>query len=280
MLNVPYYHSLFRKYVIIFGTLFNNISIERLNPDGTIAQNIKVPVAYGPREKYYARTSQNPTGIAKQSIQLPVMSFEITNIAYASDRKLQTTRSTTTANNTSANTVYNKVYAPVPYDIQFQLSIMTKTVEDGVRIVEQILPYFTPEWTISVKLLEDFDTYTDIPIIIDTVQMTDNYDENFEERRALVYNLNFTMKAYLYGPVMQTKIIKLANVNYTVPLDVNNPGNTQYLESQTVQPGLDANGNPTTLLANSIPYTTIPETSNYGIINTISVNANTGTSNN
>lgn len=276
MLNVPYYHSLLRKYVIIFGTLFNNIRIERLNADGTVAQNIKIPLAYGPREKYLARASLNPTGIATQAIQLPIMSFEIINIAYASDRKLQTTRSVTTANNVTGTTVYKKVYAPVPYDITFELSIMTKTVEDATRIVEQILPYFTPEWTISAKLLEDFEQYTDIPIIINTVNISDHYDSDFNQRRALTYTLTFTMKGYLYGPISQTKIIKLTNVDYTIPIDMMAAlGTYPILESQIVQPGLDANGNPTTLLSNTVPYTTISETDPYGIINTININANT-----
>jgi len=278
MLNIPYYHSLLKKYVIIFGTLFNNIRIERLNNDGTIAENLKVPIAYGPREKYLARAELNPSGIAKQAIELPVMAFQVTNIAYAADRKLQTTRSffTTVANTDTGSPTYKKAYTPVPYDITFELGIMTKTVEDATRIVEQILPYFTPEWTISAKLLEGFDQLTDIPIIIDSVNIQDEYDTNFDQRRALTYTLNFTMKGYLFGPIVQSKIIKLTNINYTDPIDITAPlGTYPIIEKQTVQPGLDANGNPTTLLANTIPYQQVPETSNYGIINTININANT-----
>jgi len=277
MLNIPYYHSLFKKYVIIFGTLFNNIRIERLNDDGTIAQNIRVPIAYGPREKYLARAELNPTGTAKQAIQLPLMSFELTNIAYASDRKLQTTRSffTTTANTATGDPIYKKTYTPVPYDLTFELGIMTKTVEDATRIVEQILPYFTPEWTISARLLEDFDQLTDIPIIIDTVNINDQYDSNFEQRRALTYTLTFTMKAYLYGPVVSSKIIKITNINYTNPIDITQPlGTYPVIESQTIQPGLDENGNPTSILDDSIPYSQIHESDPYGIINTITLNAN------
>jgi hypothetical protein len=277
MLNIPYYHSLFKKYVIIFGTLFNNIRIERLNADGTIAQNIRVPIAYGPREKYLARAELNPTGTAKQAIQLPIMSFELTNIAYASDRKLQTTRSffTTTANTSTGDPIYKKTYTPVPYDLTFELGIMTKTVEDATRIVEQILPYFTPEWTISARLLEDFDQLTDIPIIIETVNINDQYDSNFEQRRALTYTLTFTMKAYLYGPIVTSKVIKITNINYTNPIDITQPlGTYPVMESQTIQPGLDANGNPTTILANTIPYSQIADSDPYGIINTITLNAN------
>lgn len=261
MLSVPYYHSLFRKYVVIFGTLFNNIKVERLNADGTVNEQFVVPIAYGPREKFLARIQANPTGIAKTSISLPRMGFEIKNISYASDRKLQTTIPYYTKNNVNGNSVLQKVYTPVPYDIDFELSIMVKQTEDGTRIVEQILPYFTPEWTISAKLLPDFDNYVDIPVIIRSVNLTDTYDEKFEERRALVWVLGFTMKVYLYGPTTQAKVIKIATVNSFAPLDAN-----VAITQTTTQPGLDANGNPTTLLANTIPYTSIDETQNYGYI--------------
>jgi hypothetical protein len=269
MLSVPFYHSLFRKYVIIFGTLFNNIRIERVNQSGVVAHTLKVPIAYGPREKYLARVTGNPDAIATQAIQLPRMAFEVTGIQYAADRKLQTTRTVMTANNITGTNVYKKTYAPVPYDIDFQLSIMAKDTEDMTRIVEQILPYFTPEWTISAKLLSDFEQLTDIPIIIGAISIDDQYDSDFLQRRALVYTINFVMKAYLYGPVTQSKLIKVTDINYSVPIDINTPV-TQVVpvELQVVQPGLDANGNPTTLLANTIPYSQINEEDPYGYIDT------------
>lgn len=267
MLSVPYYHSLLKKYVIIFGTLFNNIRIERLNADGTVNSTLKVPIAYGPREKYLARAENNPTGDAVVAVKLPRMAFEMTNIQYASDRKLQTTRTIMTSNNVNGTNVYKKAYTPVPYDLTFELSIMTKTTEDGTRILEQILPYFTPEWTISARLLEDFEQLTDIPIVIDRVSVDDSYDSNFEQRRALVYTLSFTMKCYLYGPVTQSKIVKVVDINYTNPIDITAPvGTYNPLELQVIQPGLDANGNPTTLLANTVPYTQITEEDPYGIV--------------
>jgi hypothetical protein len=269
MLSVPFYHSLFRKYVIIFGTLFNNIRIERVDQTGVVTQTLKVPIAYGPREKYLARVTGNPDAIATQAIQLPRMSFEVTNISYASDRKLQTTRTVMTANSITGVNVYKKAFTPVPYDIDFSLSIIAKNTEDMTRIVEQILPYFTPEWTISAKLLPDFDQLTDIPIVIGPVQIEDNYDTAFTERRSLVYTINFVMKAYLYGPVTQSKLVKIVDINYNIPIDINTPVNQVVpVELQAVRPGLDANGNPTTLLANTIPYSQIQEIDPYGYIDT------------
>jgi len=261
MLSVPYYHSLFRKYVVIFGTLFNNIKVERHNTDGSVNSTFTVPIAYGPRDKFLARVEANPTGIAKTAISLPRMGFEITGISYASDRKLQTTVPYYTKNNVNGNSVLQKVYTPVPYDIDFELSIMVKETEDGTRIVEQILPYFTPEWTVSAKLLQDFDGYTDIPVIIKSVQYQDTYDAAFTERRALVWIIGFTMKAYLYGPTSQAKVIKIATINSFAPMEANIA-----ITQTTTQPGLDANGNPTILLANTVSYQSIDETSNYDYI--------------
>jgi len=269
MLSVPFYHSLFRKYVIIFGTLFNNIRIERVDQQGNVAHTLKVPIAYGPREKYLARVTGNPDAIAVQAIQLPRMAFEVTGIQYASDRKLQTTRTVMTANSITGTNVYKKAYTPVPYDIDIQLSIMAKDTEDMTRIVEQILPYFTPEWTISAKLLSDFEQLTDIPIIIGNINISDDYDSDFLQRRALTYTINFVMKAYLYGPVTQSKLIKVTDINYNIPIDINTPvSQVVPVELEKVQPGLDANGNPTTLIANTIPYSQINETDPYAYIDT------------
>lgn len=267
MLTIPFYHSLLKKYVIIFGTLFNNITIERTNADGTVAQSFKVPIAYGPRERFLARIESNPTGIPKSSILLPRLGFEMTGISYAPDRKLQTSRTIMTSNNVNGENVYNKTYTPVPYDIEFQLSIIAKSTEDGTRVLEQILPYFTPEWTISARLLEDFDTLTDIPVVINTVNVDDTYDDGFETRRALIYTLTFTVKGYLYGPVTKSKLIKFSNINYSDPIDMTLSVNeVTPIERQQIQPGLDVEGNPTTLLANTVPVSQIDETDNYGII--------------
>lgn len=270
MLSIPFYHSLLKKYVIIFGTLFNNIRIEKLDASGNVIHTLKVPIAYGPREKFLARTETNPSGIVKTSVTLPRMGFEITGISYANERKLQTIQTVMTQNNINGNSVYKKAYTPVPYDINFALHIMVKQTDDGTRIIEQILPYFTPEWTVSAKLLADFEQMTDIPIIIGNIQIDDTYEGSFTERQVLTYTINFTMKAYLYGPIHQQKIIKFTDVNLINPVSIDQlDPNTGVLVTSTLQPGLDANGNPTTLLANTIPYPLINETDPYGIIKVI-----------
>jgi len=138
---------------------------------------------------------------------------------------------------------------------------MTKQTEDATRIVEQILPYFTPEWTISAQLLADFENTTDIPIVIGSIDIEDTYATDFTQRRALIWTINFTMKAYLYGPVTKAKQIKVATVNSFAPMTAN-----LALNRVVTQPGLDANGNPTTILADTIPYTSIDETDNFDYV--------------
>lgn len=264
MLSTPFYHALLKKYVIVFGTLFNQIYIERESSSGTVGQRFKVPIAYGPREKYLALAENRQATTDRQEIVLPRLGFEIIGFNYAQDRKLQTLGKINTRNNINGQNVYKKVFNPVPYDINFRLSIYSKSTEDGTRILEQILPYFTPEWTVSCKLLEDFDERMDIPLVLNSVSTDDTYDSDYLTRRALVFDLDFTMKVYLYGPVTQSKLIKVAKVNLYPNLTTNT-----VFDRVTVQPGLTANGEPTSNSAASVPYTSIDEDDNYGYIVTI-----------
>jgi hypothetical protein len=269
----PFYNSLFKKYVAIFGTIFNNIYIDRTDDSGNVIQELKVPIAYGPREKFLARLSDNPTGSATVSITLPRMAFEIDKIEYAANRKLQTMNKIASKKNINGHNVYKKVYSSVPYDIGFKLQILTKTMEDGLKIIEQILPYFTPEWTVQAHLLgDDFDMVTDVPTVLDGVAIEDQYEDNFLTRRVLIFVLNFTMKANFYGPITESKIIKLTDVKMYADLTAN----SGYIET-TIRPGLTANGMPTSNLALSVDYSQIDENSNYGfIINTTQSYSGTG----
>lgn len=260
--GTPFYNSLFKKYVVIFGALFNNISIERVDNSGNIVQTLKVPIAYGPREKFLARILQNPTGIAQTSIQLPRMAFSISSIDYAPDRKLQTINKVVSVKNVNGHNTYKKVFNPAPYDIGFKLEVLVKTMEDGLRIVEQILPYFTPEWTVTAQLLgTDFDNYTDIPLILESVLMEDQYTADFSERRVLIYTLSFKMKAYFFGPVTESKVIKITNVN----LYADTTANTGIVTT-TIRPGLTPDGQPTSNADLSIAISQIEETDSYGFI--------------
>jgi hypothetical protein len=190
------------------------------------------------------------------------MAFSITSMDYARDRKLQSINKVVSKKDVNGVNVYSKVFNPVPYDVGFKLEILSKTMEDGLRIVEQILPYFTPEWTVSAKLLgTEFDNVTDIPLILNSVQIEDQYENDFLARKVLTFTLNFTMKTYFYGPVTESKIIKFTTVNIYPDTTANNG-----IVTTTIRPGLTVDGEPTSNAELSVALSQIDETDNYGFI--------------
>lgn len=203
-----------RKYVIYFGTLFNEVYLQRDNAAGVTVQTMKVPLNYGPKEKFLARLQGNPNLDRQIAITLPRMAFEIINISYDPTRKLQTIGKRVSP---QANGIAKYQYNPVPYNFEFSLYIMVKNAEDGTRIVEQILPFFAPEFTATLNLNKDLNEKYDIPITLDSVSQEDSYEGNFEERRAIIWTLNFTLKGYIFGPTRTTKMITQAETNFRVP---------------------------------------------------------------
>lgn len=209
--NPQFYNSTIRKYVALFGTIFNDMSIDRIDSEDGTVQRLKIPIGYGPKQKYLARIRANSDLTEKTAgITLPRMSFEITNISYAPERKLGTTQKCafTTSNSTKGYT-----YVPVPYNVDFQLAIMTKNSEDALRIVEQILPFFTPDWTVSATIIPGQGAI-DLPILLNSVTIDDAYEGDFEARRILVWTLDFQLRAYLYGPVKGSGLIKQIDVSF------------------------------------------------------------------
>ena len=264
MFGNTFHHNTLRKYVILFGTVFNNIYVTRQNTTGETIQTIKVPLSYGPKEKYLARLEGNPELNNKIAMVVPRIPFEMVTFQYDPDRKLNTlNRKFKDGNNQ---------YQPVPYNIQFQMSIIVKNAEDGTKIIEQILPYFTPEWTASVHLVPDMeDDPWDIPIVLNDVTSEDTYEGNFETRRAIIWTINFTMKGYLFGPTKKNGLgeggIKYIDVNIRPTANVAS-GNTTNTIAETVHvfPGLTVDGQPTSNAANSIDWALINSTDNYGFI--------------
>lgn len=233
-----YFHGIIRKYVIFFGSLFADIWIQR-NKAG-IQQTFKIPINYGNKEKFLARLQGNSDLDRQVAITLPRMSFEITNMMYDQSRKLLN------SNRIPIQTPDGIKYQnnPVPYNIGFRLSIMTKSVEDGTMIVEQILPAFTPELTATLNLIPETNTKLDVPLILNDVSQTDTYEGSFEVRRAVIWELDFTMKAWMMGPIQDGGgIIKHAEINFAIPslgIDFTevNPGNSSDGSSIEVYPGL------------------------------------------
>jgi len=210
-----FYNETFRRTIIAFGTLFNNILLKKQDNSGDVVQVTKVPLAYGPTQKFLARLEQSPSDLNNPvQITLPRMSFEFVGLNYDTSRKLTTTQSFI-AKGTDSET--KKVYMPVPYNMSFELSIMTKINDDMLQIVEQILPYFQPAFTLTVDLLDTIGEKKDIPIVLDNISMRDDYEGDFNTRRALIYTLRFTAKTYLYGPVISgvdRDIIKKVSIGY------------------------------------------------------------------
>jgi len=210
-----FYHEILRRTVISFGSLFNNITIKHKNDSDDVVSVIKVPLAYGPTQKFLARLNQSSDLNRPVQITLPRMSFEFTGLTYDGTRKSTTTQ-TFTAKSTEDSTEIKKTYLPVPYNMQFELSIMSKLNDDALQIVEQILPYFQPAYTMSVELVDIINEKRDVPVVLENITMQDDYEGDFTTRRVLIYTLRFTAKTYLFGPTSSaTKdIIKKATISY------------------------------------------------------------------
>jgi hypothetical protein len=266
----PFYFSTIRKYVSLFGTLFNNIRITRTDADGKITDLIRVPITYGPKEKMLARVTQDPNIDKQAAMQLPVMSFEMVGFEYDGKRKLTNVGKVFVADPANPNIIKYQ-YNPVPYNIGFKLSVYVKNAEDGSKIIEQILPYFTPDWTTTIFLIPEMNVTMDIPIIMNNIQMQDTYDGDFKDRRALIWTLDFTLKGYFYGPVKTSKVIKFANTEFFVPSGPISSavGVTSPSAHISIQPGLQSNGAPTSNSALSIPVADIIATDNFGFVTDI-----------
>lgn len=272
MLGHTYYFSTIRKYIILMGTLINDIRITRTDKDGNTVNLIKVPLSYAPKEKMLTRIENDPDIDRPFGVLLPRISFELVGLDYDGSRKLPTINRIS-AIDTDANKLKYQ-YNPVPYNLKFKVAVYVKNAEDGTKIIEQILPFFTPEWTSSVKLIPEMDVIMDIPVILNGVTIEDAYSQDFKDRRALIWNLDFTMKGYIYGPVKKSSVIKFANTTFYVATTPdgqisNAVGNTDPAVRITVQPGLTANGQPTSNSELSIPRAEIEASDDFGFITEI-----------
>lgn len=198
----PFYHKNIKKAIIAFGSLFSDVKIIRSNADGSDTQTIMVPIAQAPKEKWLVRIESDPNLENHTYITLPRMSFEITGLSYDPSRRVNRLNKIACIGPDGKAAA---TYSPVPYNLDISLYILTKTQEDAFQIVEQILPYFTPEFTLGVRAIEEPDVIVDIPIILNSVSLQDDYDGDFETRRFVTYTLTFTMKLNLFGEVDTNK---------------------------------------------------------------------------
>ena len=218
MLGTTYYHETIRKYVAVFGTLFNDINIQRRNSAGAIVEQIKVPITYEARDKLILRTR---AGVADGSVSatLPRMGFVMNGITYDGTRKLNTVGQVYAANTAASSSTLLKQYNPVPYNFDFVLTAMVDNAEDGAQIFEQIVPFFTPEFTVSVTLIADMNIKPDIAIVLNSTSTEDSYEGELTVRREIIWGFNFVMKGYIYPDIKSGTVTKEVIVNLRTPAD-------------------------------------------------------------
>ena len=245
-----FYNEILRRTIIGFGTLFNSIEVQQEN------SVLRIPLAYGPTQKFLARIEQSPDLNKPTAITLPRMSFEFTGLTYDPSRKVTTTQ-TFIAKNKDDGTESKKSFMPVPYNMQFELSIFTKLNDDALQIVEQILPYFQPAYNLTIELVDQIKEKRDVPIVLESVTMQDDYEGDFSTRRVLYYTLRFTAKTYLFGPTSTASkdIIKRSTVSFVTGTDTAN-GTRELTYSATARALKSYTNNVVTTLAQDITATT------------------------
>ena len=217
MLGSTFYHQTIRKYVAVFGTLFNDINIERKNSSGTVVERLKVPLAYGPKQKWLLAVQDTTADRKVIATRTPRMGFAMTGISYDTARKLNTIGRNVKANTSSTTTSMVTMYNPVPYNFDFELFILVKNAEDGTQILEQILPYFTPEFTVTVNTIPDMNIKADVPIVLNSSSVADEYEGDLSTRRTITWTLSFVLKGLIYPNLTSGEIIKTIEVNFRIP---------------------------------------------------------------
>ena len=244
MLGQYFYNETIRNTIIAFGSLFNDIQIERRNAADVAVQTLKVPLAYGPKQKFLIRLEGDPNLDTKVAITLPRIGFEINGLDYAPERKLNRIMKKRKVQNTEDDKLKSMLtqYSPVPWNIGFELFVMARNSDDGIQIVEQILPFFQPEYTVSIREVPQMDTIRDVPIILNNISYEDTYEGDFTTRRAIIYTFNFTAKTYVYGPVETSKPITKSEVKTYANLQSAAPDRVQKITT-TVSSAPDADDN-------------------------------------
>ena len=229
MFGSHFYHATMRKSVAVFGTLFNNISVVRKDGSGGILNQIKVPLAYGPKEKFLSRIDQDTMSDASMALKLPRMSLEITSLSVDTNKK-ENKKNKIHYQHSTDNSKRQVIQAQVPYNIGMSLSIMAKNQDDGLQILEQIVPYFQPDYTVTIKPIDGWTNFKqDVPVILNDVSIEDSYDGDYVTRRVLTYNLNFTMKMTFYSGTSDVGVIK------NIDIDWLNQSNNMFLEGQNLE---------------------------------------------
>lgn len=230
--NDPYYHEILKKTVVGFGSMFNEIFLIRKDNSGNIKQKMRIPLSYGPKEKFLTRLKEDPNLAKSVAISLPRIGFELGSFNYDSARKLNKINTVKIPKVGDAKAV-SKQFSPVPYSVSFELYIMVKNSDDGIQIVEQILPTFSPSYTMTIKDSSELNNIQDVPVILESINYEDSYDGDFATRRAIIYTLSFTAQVNLYGPVTSQGVIKKVDTSMYADVPVKSPSRKQ---TYSVQP--------------------------------------------
>ena len=214
MLGTQFYNQAVRKTVVSFGTLFNNIELKKV-VDGQVMEVEKVPLAYGPKQKFLYRLQGNAADGKKVAITMPRIYFEMTGIDYDASRKTPATQKYKTVINDEGNEVRTQ-YVPVPYNISFEVGILAKSQDDGLQILEQILPFFQPSFSMSLKFIPDMDEVRDVAVVLNNVDFEDDWEDDFSTRRSITYSMQFTCKSYIYGPYTKADVIRKSRIIETI----------------------------------------------------------------
>lgn len=206
-------HTIIKNVITGFGTLFNDIHVARYDENGVETKRIKVPITYAPKQKWVVRAEQEEPELTRSiSVYFPRMSYELTNLSYDTSRKLPSSQKSVAYTSTSGQ--LQSRHEKVPYVLTFQLNVIAKNTEDGFQIIEQILPYFSPDFCLTFKTFP-IDNLVDVPISIGSVKFTEDYDGSFEERKVWIATIEFTAKVNFYGPVSRSKVITHTDVTFT-----------------------------------------------------------------
>lgn len=241
MLNNKFYWGTIRRCIVAFGNMFNDITIDRLDSSDSPAKTIRVPISYAPKQRFLTRIDQLPGPAEEVSVEivLPRLAFEMVAIDYDPTRRLSLVQQNRVVNSTATNLTTQ--YSPVPYDIKMNLYVYTKNIDDAHQIVEQILPYFNPDYNLSLKAIPSLNLIHDLPIILDNISFEDHYDGEFTDRRAIVWTLSFTLKVNFYGPTSRQGVIRKAIVDFYSDKELTNSFGTYSVEVSppTAKPGED-----------------------------------------
>jgi hypothetical protein len=268
MLNKPFYHSLTLKYITMFGNLFNDITVTRLDANNKKIKTIPISLKYASREKYLALLDKHPQ-TEKTGLRLPAISFVISSMQYDGSRQISPL--TNLVNITDDSTRMYSSFQKIPYEIQIEMALIAEKNDDLAQMFEQIIPYFTPTHVNTITLVPDLNDKNDILISLDSTNFNDSYDGEFTQRRELFWTLTFTIKAFFIGPISQQGVIKrvqvdLAAVNQIDEIADYDKNGFKRDERIVIKPGLTPDGKPTTNEDESINYLLIQKTDPYGFI--------------